>query len=130
LICTRNGSKRLIGKSAYITKENAGHTFGVFMTIFRSKYWKFVSYVFNSDVFMQQAGLYLTSTINQLTVNNLDNIIIALPPTEEQKTIVEHLNRKTTEIDKHIKKIKRRILLLEEYKKSLIYNTVTGKIKI
>src|SRR5699024_10164253 len=38
LICSRNGSKRLIGKSAYIDKRSEGNTFGAFTTVFRSKY--------------------------------------------------------------------------------------------
>ena len=36
LICVRNGSKRLVGKSAMITKEAKGMAFGAFMTILRS----------------------------------------------------------------------------------------------
>lgn len=130
LICTRNGSRRLIGKSAYISKENEGHTFGVFMSIFRSEHWRFIAHVFNSDIFMSQAGLYLTSTINQLTINNLNNIVIALPPKDEQELVVNYLNQETGKIDKYTKKIINRIKLLEEYKKSLIYNAITGKIKV
>ena len=36
LICVRNGSKRLVGKAAMITKKAEGMAFGAFMTILRS----------------------------------------------------------------------------------------------
>ncbi len=36
LICVRNGSKRLVGKAAMITKEADGMAFGAFMTVLRA----------------------------------------------------------------------------------------------
>jgi len=36
LICSRNGSRALIGKNALIGTEHAGMSFGAFMTVFRS----------------------------------------------------------------------------------------------
>jgi type I restriction enzyme S subunit len=38
LICSRNGSKDLIGKCALIDKKTAGNTYGAFMCVFRSSY--------------------------------------------------------------------------------------------
>lgn len=62
--------------------------------------------------------------INQ---NELTNITVVMPPMEEQKEIVEWLDRKCDEIDKNISA--RKLLIEEyiEYKKSLIYEVVTGK---
>jgi len=55
---------------------------------------------------------------------------IPIPPKSEQKAIVEHLDKATARIDKTIKLIQKKIELLEEYKKSLIHHTVTGKIDV
>ena len=55
---------------------------------------------------------------------------IPLPPLTTQTSIVEFLDEKTTKIDETIATIEQEIELVEEYKKSLIYQVVTGKIEI
>jgi len=131
LICSRNGSRRLIGKNCIITKEIAGMSFGVFMTIFRSEYWGFTHWILNSPIFKSQAGLFLTSTINQLTVSTLQNFIIPfIAERAEQNQIVEYLNEQTHKIDSTIEKESQRIELLKEYRRALISEVVTGKIDV
>ena len=51
LICSRNGSRNLIGKNALIDEKTAGQTYGAFMCVYRSKYNKFIHYILNSDIF-------------------------------------------------------------------------------
>jgi len=55
---------------------------------------------------------------------------VIFPEINEQQKIVEFLDKETVKIDNHIKKVEKRIELYEEYKKSLIYNVVTGKVEI
>lgn len=55
------------------------------------------------------------------------NIRICLPPIEEQQEIAEYIDKKTAEIDQLIAKKKVFLSELEQYKKSLIYEFVTGK---
>ena len=55
---------------------------------------------------------------------------IPFPPKQEQHQIVEYLDKATSKIDKTIQKIEKKIKLLEEYKKSLIYYVVTGKVDV
>ena len=55
------------------------------------------------------------------------NICICLPPIEEQQEIAEYIDKKTAEIDQLIAKKKVFLSELEQYKKSLIYEFVTGK---
>jgi len=43
---------------------------------------------------------------------------------------VEYIEAESTKIDTAIFSIQQELLLIEEYKKSLIYHAVTGKIKI
>ena len=131
LICSRSGSRELIGKNMTITKTLERVTFGVFMTIFRTKFIRFISYFLNSQVFKNQSGLFLTSTINQLTLNTLNNFLISFPTNErEQVQIADFLDHKTQQIDKLIAAEGRKIELLREYRQSLISEVVTGKIDV
>lgn len=126
LICARNGSAHLVGKSAYIPKEYAGLTFGAFMLMFRSNYGKFMFYVFNSNLFRSQTGLFTTSTINQLTTYTNNNLFVALPKNEkEQQSIATYLDRKTTEIDNLISKKQKLIECLKEERMAIINQAVT-----
>lgn len=128
LICSRNGSRELIGKNALIDKEQAGQTYGAFMCVYRSEYNKFIHYVLNSDLFSYYLGTFLTSTINQLTNANLNSIKIPFTfDVNEQQEIVNYLDKKCAEIDELIKEKKALIEDLKLYKKSLIYEYVTGK---
>ena len=131
LICSRSGSRELIGKNITITKKLEGLTFGVFMTVFRTKFFRFISYFLNSQVFKNQSGLFLTATINQLTIDTLNNFLICFPRDEkEQVQIAAFLDRKTGQIDELISTEQRKIELLKEYRQSLIFEAVTGKIDI
>ena len=81
-------------------------------------------------MFESQSSLFLTSTINQLTANTLNNLIISLPDEEEQEEIVKYIGGKVEFIDSAISKNKTSIKRLIKFKLSLIHNTVTGKIKV
>lgn len=126
LICSRNGSRELIGKNAIIKNLNA--TFGAFMMIFRSESPEYLYCVLNSHVFSYYLGTFFTSTINQLTGFNFGNMKVAFcPNVREQQKIVEYLDKKCIEIDGIITEKKQQIETIEEYKKSLIFEYVTGK---
>jgi type I restriction enzyme S subunit len=115
LLCSRNGSRSLIGKNITITKELEGSTFGVFMTIFRTPYWEYLSKVFNSKIFTNQSGLFLTTTINQLTQDTLNNFVVPFIYDEFEKSeIVKFLDHKTSIIDELIGKTQRKIELLKD----------------
>lgn len=129
LICSRNGSRKLIGKNITIDEKTEGETFGAFMTVFRTEQYQFISKYFNSQVFSGQSGLFLTSTINQLTVNTLNNFYTALPPEDEQIYIAKYLDEKTAEIDDLISKKKKLIKLYENEKQIVINKAVTKGIK-
>jgi type I restriction enzyme S subunit len=126
LICSRNGSRSLIGKNITITKELEGNTFGVFMTIFRTPYWEYLSKVFNSMIFTNQSGLFLTSTINQLTQDTLNNFVVPFIHNETERVeIVKFLDEKTEIIDKLISTKERKIELLKLQRTSLINHVIT-----
>jgi type I restriction enzyme S subunit len=62
-----------------------------------------------------------------LNTDIIGNTYIVLPPLDEQKNITEHLNVKCSQIDRLIAIKETKIEKLEQYKKSLIYEYVTGK---
>lgn len=56
------------------------------------------------------------------------NIRLVMPSLKEQQSIANYLDSKCLAIDESIKRSNKIIQKLEEYKKALIYNAVTGKI--
>lgn len=130
LICSRNGSRHLIGKNGRVTTEFAGATFGAFNTVFRSPANDFLYWVFNSYLFEFQSGSYLTSTINQLTISTLSSIVVPLPPPEEREKISSYLEEKTAELDSLVSKVRSAIKGLTEYRTALITSATTGKIDV
>lgn len=127
IICSRNGSRELVGKNA-VVKEDLHASFGAFMMVFRSRYPEYMSYILNSAIFNYYLSSFFTSTINQLTGSNFGNMrIVFCPDKKEQDEIIEYLDHKCEAIDEVIEKREKLIGLLIEYKKSLIYECVTGK---
>ncbi|QQV65312.1 type I restriction enzyme, S subunit [Acinetobacter junii] len=125
LICSRNGSRALIGKCALIEGEGVGQAFGAFMTVLRSPYRKYLYYVLSSDLFKFQIGSFLTSTINQLTTYALGNFEIAFPPLEEQKVITDYLDKRLAQVDALIAKQETLLEKLAEQRVALISHAVT-----
>ena len=60
-------------------------------------------------------------------VDFINNMIIPVPQVVEQQEIADYLDQKCSEIDTLIAKKEQIITELESYKKSLIYEYVTGK---
>ena len=86
LICARNGSRNLVGKSAII--ENDGMSFGAFMAIYRSECNPYIQLFINSPLFRGQLDGANTTTINQVTQEMLKQARCPLPPMAEQYRIV------------------------------------------
>lgn len=70
------------------------------------------------------------ATIPHFTKDKLSSMPIPLPPLSEQQTIASYLEGKCSEIDSLIDVKEKKIEKLKDYKKSVIYEAVTGKIKI
>ena len=128
LICSRSGSRALIGKNAKIDSETAGATFGAFMTVFRSENNDYLHHVFNSKLFENQSGAFLTSTINQLTLGILNDFKVPWPPAEERFAVVRYIDKATADIDAAIDNAQRQIDLLREYRTRLITDAVSGRV--
>jgi len=63
----------------------------------------------------------------RLQTSSFNNFMVPVPPVEVQESIATYLDKKCTEINICIDDKQRQLEVLEEYKKSLIYEYVTGK---
>ena len=125
LICVRNGSKNLIGKSALITEKYKDLAFGVFMAIFRSNYNLFLIHIFKTNTFFKQVKNDLGATINSINNSNLLNFKIPLPPLDEQEKIAEILSTWDEAINLTINLIESK----KQFKKALMQNLLTANIR-
>jgi len=130
LICSRSGSRNLIGKSAVIDLASEGHTFGAFMMVFRGANNDFLKWVLASHLFEQHSASFLTSTINQLTVATLGSLKVPLPPAGEREAISEYLGEQTGRLDALHSHVLDHVERLQEYRSSLISAAVTGQINL
>ena len=116
LMCSRNGSARLVGKVALIKNLSEPMTFGAFMMIIRSRYYPYLMTYFQMDVFRRQIATGATTTINQITGNMLNKISLPLPnmtDINEFATFVEQTDKSKLVIQQSLDK-------LELLKKSLM----------
>ena len=90
LICVRNGSKRLVGKAAVITKEADGMAFGAFMTVLRATAInsKYLFFVWQSEKVKVQYKGDEAMPIAQITSKDFQRIVIPVPSLQEQSRIV------------------------------------------
>ena len=116
LICARNGSRSLIGKSALITKEYENCAFGAFMAVYRCEFNLFFFHVFQTDIFDKQITQHLGATINQITNKSLLSFKFPIPCNEEQTKIANFLSK----IDKKINNVNQQIEKTKTYKKGLL----------
>ena len=118
------------GNNVYVDKDIvlfAGyHTIILKATKYRNN--KYLSYLFYTDYWRHQIrskvfGIKLFS----ITQKILKETFVILPPLTEQEEIVKYLDDKCSQIDNIIEEKQLLLEKLEEYKKSLIYEYVTGK---
>lgn len=79
LMCSRNGSARLVGKVALIKNIEEPMSFGAFMLIIRSAYYPYLMTYFQMPAFRAQIVTGATTTINQITGRMLDNVKLPVP---------------------------------------------------
>lgn len=93
IICARNGSKKLVGKSAIVDLDAPNLTFGAFMAICRTPLFAYVSkFLLTACFFEQLAAVSGTTTINQLTQASFNSFLVPIPPLAEQNRIVAKIN--------------------------------------
>lgn len=90
---------------------------------------QFLVYMMLSDYFTSQVGLVTENRVKmpKINQNELGAIMVTIPPQIEQETISKYLLEKCSSVDAVIDKKQGLIDKLDDYKKSLIYEVVTGK---
>ena len=116
------------------------------MSQLERRYAKYLLEVVRTELYVVAAG----TTYDAVTVDDVSNITCVVPPLDEQTQIANFLDRKTKQIppkqeqvqianfldrktgqiDQLISAEQRKIELLKEYRQSLIFEVVTGKIDI
>lgn len=103
LMCSRNGSAKLVGKVALIKDIQEPMSFGAFMMIIRSHYFGYLMTYFQMDAFRQQIKTSATTTINQITGRMLDDVTIPLPPmalVDQFAALVEQTDKSKVAVQK------------------------------
>ena len=129
LLVTKDGT---IGKLAKVTELPEKACLNSHLLIIRPLNERFTNeylyYVISSDVFVRYYKYSSTgSTIESLSQDKLGNFIFPVYDLLSQQQIVDYLDTKCSEIDSLIADKKRQLDILADYKKSLIYEYVTGK---
>ena len=96
--------------------------------IIRSKDYKLIWYNLLSSAFLEYIFLMSDGSAQpNISSVGIGNYCIPIPPLEEQQSIATYLDAKCHEIDTLISIKQQKIETLKEYKKSIIFEAVTGK---
>ena len=88
----------------------------------------FLNYTMNSVLTqIQKSKGKAKLKVVHISATDIGNLFVAIPPLEEQQQIADYLDSKCSEIYAIIQTKKEQLEVLAEYKKSLIYEYVTGK---
>ena len=92
------------------------------------RYNKYFAYLFKTNIWRSQIRSRVTGVkLFSISRKILSETTVIVPSVDEQQEIAEYLDQKCAEIDKLIEKKEQLVGELESYKKSLIYEYVTGK---
>ena len=87
---------------------------------------KFIMYGMNADGYAEHANMIARgATMSRISRSQLGQFWLAFPNIEEQQAIADFLDKECTQIDSIAADLERQIALLQQYKKSLITETVT-----
>lgn len=126
LICVRNGSQNLIGKTALITQEAEGCAFGAFMAVFRSPISKYVFYLLGTELYRKYIFRNLGATINSINGSDLKKFRFPFPPLAEQRKIAEVLGVWDEAIEKQARLIEKLALR----KRGLMQRLLSAKLRL
>ena len=117
------------GRSCILPYDEDKYVLAVDIVILRTKNDKrYICYFTQCPSYQKLVEDFARGTaMKRISRNNLGNITILLPPIDEQRQIADYLDKRCEKIDKLIAIKQQKIEKLNEYKKSLIYEYVTGK---
>lgn len=134
LVVSRMNTAKMVGFAAYIEQADTNY-------YLPDKLWKVIAdrnkactkylwYAINSPVIHDQYASIATGTSDSMiniSISDFTGAKFSLPPLEKQKEIVKILDEKVSYIEQQVELKSQMIDKLISYKKSLIYEVVTGK---
>ena len=133
LIVSRMNTASMVGACAYVANNHPN-------TFLPDKLWKikflpsyhtkYMWYALNSvpaKSWFSELATGASSSMQNISINDFTSNYLPIPAFSEQKEIADYLDAKCAEIDGLIAKKEQLVKELESYKKSLIYEVVTGK---
>ena len=117
--CLNSDIPTFAGYHTIVTRQKENHSY------------RYLSYLFESIKYRNQIRCSVYGVkLFSITQNILKNTLVLLPSKKEQEQISCFLDKKRNEINSTVNSIEQQITKLQEYKKSIISEAVTGKIKI
>ena len=92
---------------------------------------RYLAYLFKSSFWRYQLRKNVNGVkVYSITQKVLKSAFVVLPPSKKQQEIVDVLDLKCKRISAEISKISEELLILEELKKKLVFDAVTGQIDV
>lgn len=117
-----------IGKIGFVSTECASNQ-QITALIIKHGFWRYFLYVLRIAE-EELMSLSVGNVVFILSSERLGSLKIPFPPLKTQQKIADYLDSKCSQIDKYITEKQNIIQKLDAYKKSLIFECVTGKQKI
>jgi hypothetical protein len=124
------------GKGAYLERLETGFGFGTTeLIVLRPSDaidGAFLRLLISTKQFLFLGEQFMTGAAGQQRIPSsfVENYPIALPKIDEQREILEHIKKKSAEIDDAINRAEREIELIEEYHTTLICDAVFGRLDV
>ena len=124
-----------IGKCARVDSLPLGEATAngslAFITANERVYYKFLHYYIISNSFNKYKDLLITGMgVPHLTQGEIKNMMLPIPPLNEQYIIVQRLDQNINVIDNILEHYLQQITFLQERKRIIINDVVTGKVKV
>lgn len=130
ILLTKDGT---VGRTAVVNDNNFVVLSSLAILSLKDKILaEYVKYVLDSDALQEPMKLLMAgSALRRITLNKIYTLkMIYAPSFHEQQSIANYLDQKCSEIDELISIKQQKIEKLKDYKKSLIFECVTGKRKV
>lgn len=124
LVCVRNGSRSLIGKSALIDSSAAGSAFGAFMSVLRSDDGPYLRQIFDTASLKRQIEQGMGATINQITNRDMDALLVPWPGSREER---KRIGAALADADALIDSLEQLLTKKRQIKQGAMQELLTGK---
>lgn len=136
IIVASTGSKSVIGKAGFVNQDLSGTQIGAFLRIVRLNYrliFPYIKIIFSSEYYREHIRELVQGTnINNIKSDYINNLLIPLPPLEEQKRIVEAIEKfepllaEYDKLEQQAEKLDGQIF--DKLKKSILQYAIQGKL--